>query len=101
MESLLAEGWPEAWVEAWAQAEAESVLKILQYRGVAVSDEVRERVMACRDEATLDRWLFRAPYVSSAEELFDLDADGERSEERAAESAGGVDGESDLRKRGA
>ncbi|MEU6720005.1 hypothetical protein ABZ897_51845 [Nonomuraea sp. NPDC046802] len=78
-----AEGWPETLVEAWAQrwaqgwvkgwvkGQAKSVLKHLQHRGVAVSDEVRERVMACRDEATLDRWLFRAPHVSSAEEIFD------------------------------
>ncbi|MEU6720006.1 hypothetical protein ABZ897_51850 [Nonomuraea sp. NPDC046802] len=62
-EGLLAQGR--------AEGEAETVLKFLQHRGVAVSDVVRERVMACRDEATLDRWVMRAPFVSSAEELFD------------------------------
>ncbi|WP_171075063.1 hypothetical protein [Nonomuraea basaltis] len=61
--SLLAEGE--------ARGEAKSLLKILGVRGIAVSDEVRERVMACQDVATLDVWLDRAFAVESAEALFD------------------------------
>ncbi|MEV4112009.1 hypothetical protein [Nonomuraea sp. NPDC049695] len=65
-ESLLAEGR----AEGEARGEAKSVLKVLKGRGIAVSDQVQERIMACQDVATLDAWLLRALAVESAEELF-------------------------------
>ncbi|QFG25166.1 hypothetical protein [Actinomadura sp. WMMB 499] len=52
------------------RGEAKSVLKILAARGVTVSDEVRERVLACEDEERLDVWLMRAGSVESADDLF-------------------------------
>ncbi|MFC5831378.1 hypothetical protein [Nonomuraea insulae] len=62
-ESLLAEGRVEG--------EARSVLKILDVRGLAVSEEVRKRIMDCREQSLLDVWLQRAIKVQSVEELFD------------------------------
>ncbi|TMR30875.1 hypothetical protein ETD85_27810 [Nonomuraea zeae] len=61
-ESLLAEGE--------ARGEAKGLLKILGVRGIAVPDEVRERIMACEDPAVVDGWLDRAFTVDSVEELF-------------------------------
>ena len=53
------------------KGEAESVLKLLAGRGVAVPDGVRDRVLACKDEEQLDRWLIRAATAESTDELFD------------------------------
>ena len=52
------------------KGEAKSVLKLLAGRGVAVPDEVRDRVLGCQDEEQLDRWLIRAATAESADELF-------------------------------
>jgi hypothetical protein len=35
-----------------------------------VSDDVRARIEACKDVATLDRWIVRAATAASAEEIF-------------------------------
>jgi hypothetical protein len=66
----------QAQAEVIAEAEGEmrghamSVLKVLEGRGVSMSQEVRERVMGCQDLDLLDAWLLRAIRVESAEELF-------------------------------
>ncbi len=64
--SLLAEG--EAIGEA--RGEAKAILTFLEARGIAVSDDVRERVMACQDANLLQTWVSRAASVESAEGLF-------------------------------
>ena len=51
------------------EGRAEGVLAILLARGLSVPPHVRERVLAIRDVATLDRLVHRALCVSSAEEL--------------------------------
>jgi hypothetical protein len=55
--------------EAKAEGMAESVLQVLAHRGIAVSDEARERIAACRDMETLERWFDKAFSVEAAEEL--------------------------------
>jgi DNA primase len=57
--------------EGRAQGEAEAILIFLESRGIAVSDEVRERVTSCTDQETLQSWLRRVAKVETAEELFD------------------------------
>jgi hypothetical protein len=42
----------------------------LNARGVAVSEDARQRLLAQTDASVLDRWLVRAVTVSSADELF-------------------------------
>ncbi|MEV4060734.1 hypothetical protein [Nonomuraea dietziae] len=54
-----------------AEARAEYVLKILSRREIAVSEEARERILACRDPELTDVWFDRAFEVATVDELFD------------------------------
>ncbi|MEU9840864.1 hypothetical protein AB0C69_16745 [Actinomadura sp. NPDC048032] len=56
--------------EGQAEGEAKSVLKVLEARGLSVSDDVRERVLACTDPEQLDQWLVRAVTAERADQLF-------------------------------
>ncbi|NRQ40432.1 hypothetical protein HII36_52745 [Nonomuraea sp. NN258] len=69
-ESLLARGREEGEARGVVRGEAKSVLKILEGRDIPVPDQVRDRVLSCQDETTLDGWLLRAFSVDSAEDLF-------------------------------
>ena len=83
-EALIAKGNPtllnrEAAAEARGKAAgraegraggiAESILKVLEARGVAVSPAQREEIVRCSDLDRLDRWLLRAALASSTDEL--------------------------------
>ena len=46
-------------------------LALLQGRGVPVDAMLETRVRACREPATLRRWLLRAAEVERGEQLFD------------------------------
>jgi hypothetical protein len=48
--------------------EAQAILAVLVARGLAVTEDVRSRVLACTDIPTLDRWLARAATASTADE---------------------------------
>lgn len=56
--------------EGEVKGEAKSVLKVLEARGLSVSDDVRERVLACTDPEQLDQWLVRAVTAERADQLF-------------------------------
>jgi Putative transposase, YhgA-like len=43
-----------------AQAMAQAVLQILTERGIPVDEQTRQRILACTDVVTLDRWFKRA-----------------------------------------
>ena len=47
-----------------------ALLALLVARGLAVSDEVRDRVAMCNDPAILQRWLLRAMSAGSVEEAY-------------------------------
>ncbi|MES9542663.1 hypothetical protein [Actinomadura sp. NPDC000600] len=51
------------------KGEAKSVLKVLDARGLSVSDEVREQILACTDQEQLDQWLVRAATAESVDDL--------------------------------
>lgn len=53
-----------------ASAKAESILRVLAKRHLAVSDAQRERILDCSDLDTLDRWLDTAVIATSTDELF-------------------------------
>ena len=53
-----------------AEGEARAVLLVLKARGLAVSEDARQRMLACQDIAQLDRRVERAATVSDAAELF-------------------------------
>ncbi|PTM91265.1 hypothetical protein [Streptomyces sp. VMFN-G11Ma] len=56
--------------EGRVQAKAEMTLRILEWRGIAVPDEVRERVESCTDLDRLELWAQRAVHAADAAELF-------------------------------
>lgn len=65
-EQVREEGREEGRVEQCA----EMVLRVLEWRGIAVSDAVRERVGACTDLEQLEVWARRAVHVGDGAELF-------------------------------
>jgi type II secretory pathway component PulK len=80
VEALAAKGSPairerDAVVKAEGRAEgriagiAESVLEILEARGIPVSEAQRQEILSCQDSDRLSRWLRRAVLVSSAGEV--------------------------------
>jgi hypothetical protein len=46
---------------------------MLEKRGIAVSEEVRDRILGCKDSAQLRMWFRRAVTVEHVENLFDED----------------------------
>ena len=75
-EALAAKGNPviqerEAEARARGRAEgiAESILQLLEARGLAVSAERKQEILGCSDPDRLNRWLLRAMSVSSADEV--------------------------------
>ncbi len=61
----------EAEAEAKGRAEgmAESVLGVLEVRGIAASDLQRQEILGCHDCGQLSRWLRRAALAASADEI--------------------------------
>ncbi len=61
-----AEGEARGKAEGEVRGKADAVLAVLAAREIAVPDDVREKVVACADVATLDRWLRRAATLKTA-----------------------------------
>ncbi|MEU6576254.1 hypothetical protein [Streptomyces sp. NPDC046805] len=70
-DQLRDEGRTEGRVEGRVEDRIEMTLRILELRGVPVSDSVRLRVQACSDLELLKGLSERAVHVACAEELFD------------------------------
>lgn len=66
----LAEGEIKGEIKGEVKAKAWAILAILAARDVPVSHEVRARIEACKDTASLDQWIVRAATAASAEEIF-------------------------------
>lgn len=69
-EELRGEGRDEGLAKGRAQQGARSVLRVLELRGIAVSDEARERITSCDDVDLLEHWMDRAVTADSTEEIF-------------------------------
>jgi hypothetical protein len=72
VEALKAKRNPEILkLEAAAEARgtAEAILKVLEARGIGVSQAQREEILRCSDLARLSRWVARASLATSAEEV--------------------------------
>ena len=63
--------WAEGNIEGRAEARAGDVLTVLRVRGIAVPDAARDRILAEKDTARLDRWLETAILASSVAEVID------------------------------
>ena len=48
----------------------EAIIRVLGARRIRVSAAQRKRILACRDRATLDRWITRAARAERAQDLF-------------------------------
>jgi predicted transposase YdaD len=59
-EELIERGRQRGMEQGRLRGRAEGVLRILAARGVHVGDEAQQRILACTDLATLDRWFDRA-----------------------------------------
>ncbi|MEV8229681.1 hypothetical protein AB0P41_27125 [Streptomyces sp. NPDC079167] len=56
--------------EGRAQGRAEGLLLILEARGIALTDDLRQKVTTCTDPELLHRWLHRAATATTTEEVF-------------------------------
>jgi predicted transposase YdaD len=54
------QGWLQGLAEGEAKGEAKAVLKLLAARGLQVDETTCQRILACTNLATLDRWFDRA-----------------------------------------
>ena len=54
-----------------AEEAARNVLAVLRVRGIAVSDEIRDRILAEKETERLERWLEKAAIASSASAVLD------------------------------
>jgi predicted nucleotidyltransferase/HEPN domain-containing protein len=69
MQEGLREGMQEGLREGEAKGTAAAILLVLKTRGVAVPEEIEQRIAACTDPAVLSRWLERAVTAQSAAEV--------------------------------
>jgi len=67
---FFSEGEEKGKAEGRLEGEARALLRVLEHRGLSVSAEQRERVLACSDLTTLEAWLDRAVTAASTEEVF-------------------------------
>ncbi len=51
------------------EGQVRAILALLAARGISLSQKTREHIEACKDAATLDRWIVRAATATSAEEV--------------------------------
>jgi hypothetical protein len=69
--SAAIKSWEEGKAEARTETRAHDVLTVLRARGLAVSDADRQRILAQKDLAQLERWLEKAAVASSVTEVID------------------------------
>jgi hypothetical protein len=70
-EAKWAEGKAEGKIEGETVANARAVLTVLRVRGITVPDAARERILAEKDPARLERWHERAIVAASLAEVID------------------------------
>ena len=61
----------EGEIKGRAEEAARAVLTVLRVRGIAVPDDVRERILAEKDPTRLERWLETAILAASVGEVID------------------------------
>ncbi|MGW4491545.1 hypothetical protein [Streptomyces sp. NPDC004376] len=64
------QGLAEAKARHKTEVMAEMIVRVLELRGVPVTDDVRARARACTDTVQLDVWGRRAFHAADAAELF-------------------------------
>ncbi|MFI6964872.1 hypothetical protein ACIBN5_24180, partial [Streptomyces sp. NPDC050255] len=69
-EEIRDEGRAQGRAQGQAQGQADSLLLVLDVRGIALTEEAREMITACTDTHLLHHWLERAATATTAEEVF-------------------------------
>jgi hypothetical protein len=64
-------GWDAGRTEGRTEGEAHALLTVLRARGIAVPEGARERILAQKDPACLERWLQKAVTAPSLAEVLD------------------------------
>jgi hypothetical protein len=67
----VAQGHAEGRTEGRTEATALNLLTVLRVRGIAVPNDVRERILAQKDPERLERWLEKAAVASSVAAVLD------------------------------
>lgn len=67
----MAKGEARGEARGQARGNATALLNVLKARGIAVSESVRERILACTDSTVLDGWIARSVSVATVDELFE------------------------------
>ncbi|WP_369196782.1 hypothetical protein [Streptomyces djakartensis] len=60
----------QTYLEGKAEGTAQSILRVLQKRGVPLTPDDRERITSCTDLDTLTRWFDRSLTATGAQEVF-------------------------------
>jgi hypothetical protein len=71
VERIHDQGIAEGEAKGKAEGKAEDVLKLLDARRLAPSNDQRQQVTSCTDAAQLNRWFDRAITAGTADEVFD------------------------------
>lgn len=83
-----AKGAAEGKAKGAAEGEARAILRVLAARGIPISAGIRKTILACTDQATLDRWIDRAAFAGTAAELVQAPAPVRRAAKRTARKTG-------------
>jgi flagellar biosynthesis/type III secretory pathway protein FliH len=70
-EQGFAQGFEQGWLEGLARGRAESILRLLAARGVFVDEAARQRILTCRDRATLNHWFDKSMSATSLSAVLD------------------------------
>ncbi|MEU7915133.1 hypothetical protein [Microbispora bryophytorum] len=65
------EGRAEAQAEGKAEAMAEAVVIVLDARDIQVPDELKDKILVCRDFDRLNAWIAAAATIESSDALLD------------------------------
>ncbi|MFL6054745.1 MAG: hypothetical protein ACJ72W_17755 [Actinoallomurus sp.] len=71
LRSTYTEGETKGKAEGKVEGKAETLLQVLEARGVPVPSEARARITACTDVAQIEAWVKRAVIVRTVDALFD------------------------------
>ena len=69
-------GLAKGLMEGRVQMLSQGVLRVLASRGIPVDEGTRQKILECKDPATLDRWFDRALQATSLADLEDLERNG-------------------------
>ena len=67
----IAKGRADGMAKGRAEGMAQMLIRLLDTRGLALTDELRKRIAHCKDQAVLQRWFDRAVTATALTEVFD------------------------------